>query len=206
MPIDRAELVRILERVPPFARPVDRLEQVITPSEAAAELLFEALARGDLEGRPVHDLGSGTGRLAIGAAALGARPVTGWEIDPAAVGAARGAAQALGVEVRFEQSGVGAAPVGGGTIVMNPPFGAQRRGADRPFWRTALAGAGRPVYAFALAESRTFIESRAVERGARIEAVRPVPWELPRTFAHHRRRSVSLSVDLWVLRTPIGDP
>ena len=84
-------------------------------------------------------------------------------------------------------------------VVMNPPFGAQRRHADRPFWERALALARRAVYAFALADSRSFIAGQAVARGARIEETRPVAWRLPRTFAHHRARSVALPVDLWVL-------
>jgi putative methylase len=84
---------------------------------------------------------------------------------------------------------------------MNPPFGAQRRHADRPFWTSAFATARSAIYAFALADSRTFIEARAVERASRIEATRPVPWDLPAVFPHHRKRRVALPVDLWVLRT-----
>jgi putative methylase len=197
----RIELIRLLDRVPGFPAPDPALEQVVTPSQAAAELLFEALRRGDISDAPVADLGSGTGRLAIGAALLGARPVRGIELSGEAVDIARTAAAALGAEVEFQVGNVDALPAPEGTIVMNPPFGAQRRGADRPFWEAAFARAGRAVYAFALSDSRTFIEGRAVARGARIEATRPVRWELPATFAHHRRAAVDLSVDLWVLRT-----
>ncbi|MCI4349158.1 MAG: METTL5 family protein [Thermoplasmata archaeon] len=202
----RSELIRALQRVPDFPHPDPALEQVLTPSEAAAEMLLEAHRRGDLENRAVTDLGSGTGRLSVGAALLGGRPVRGIEISPEAVALARRCAQELGCTVEFT---VGELPGGEkalGTIVMNPPFGAQKRGADRPFWEAAFSVSGRAVYAFALAESRTFIEREVVERGARIEAIRPVPWELPRTFAHHRRRSVSLEVDLWVLRTAPHEP
>ena len=197
----RIDLVRILDQVPGFASPDPALEQVVTPSRWAAELLFDALGRGDLAGTPVVDLGSGTGRLAIGAALLGASPVTGVEVSEAAVRVARAAARALGAEVDFHVGDVGEHPAPEGTVVMNPPFGAQRRGADRPFWEAAFSRPGRAVYAFALSDSRTFIEGRAVARRARIEATRPVRWELPATFAHHRRTAVELSVDLWVLRT-----
>jgi len=199
--VRRAELVRLLERVPPFAVPDPRLEQVVTPSEAAATLLERAVARDGLAGRSVLDLGCGTGRLAIGAAALGAAPVRGVDVDPAAVTAARTAARAAGVVAEFEAADVGACTGPAEVVVMNPPFGAQRRHADRPFWERAFALAERSVYAFALADSRSFIEQRAVARGAAILEVEPVPWALPRTFAHHARRSVPLAVDLWALRT-----
>jgi putative methylase len=201
----RIELIRRLDRVPGFPDPDPSLEQVATPPSAAAELLFEALGRGDLTGRPVTDLGAGTGRLAVGAALLGAAPVRGIEASEEAVAIARASARALGVEVEFEVGRVSAGSAPEGTVVMNPPFGAQRRGADRPFWDAALAAPAHAVYAFALSDSRTFIEGRAVARGARVEATRPVDWSLPTTFAHHRRASVRLEVDLWVLRTPEGD-
>jgi len=199
--VRRAELVRLIERVPPFAAPDPRLEQVVTPSEAAATLLERALGREGLAGRSVLDLGCGTGRLAIGAAALGAARVHGIDVDPAAVAIARTAARAAGVRAEFEVGEVGEYAGPAEIVVMNPPFGAQRRHADRPFWERALALAERAVYAFALADSRTFIEQRAVARGAAILEVEPVPWALPRTFAHHARRSVPLAVDLWALRT-----
>jgi putative methylase len=198
----RQALIRWLDRVPGFATPDPRLEQVMTPSDAAADLLLEALARGDLRERPVVDLGSGTGRLAIGAALLGARPVVAFEISPEAVAIAREAARALGVRVTFENGPVLTEPPEG-TVVMNTPFGAQRRGADRPFWAAALRPGRRAVYAFASAQSRTFIERLAVAHSARIERIDRVPWGFPATFGHHRRRSVELAVDRWILRTGV---
>jgi putative methylase len=173
----------------------------VTPPEAAAELLYEALARGDLAGRSVLDLGAGAGRLAIGAALLGARQVVGVESDPDALVVARANAARAGVECRWVEGSVATYDEPADTVIMNPPFGAQRRHADAPFWERAFSLARRAVYAFSLADSRTFIGRRAVERAARIETTRPIRWELPATFPHHRKPRVPLSVDLWVLRT-----
>jgi putative methylase len=196
----RSELIRRLAEVPDFPAPDPKLEQVATPPERAADLLFEALARGDLEEKSVVDLGSGTGRLAIGASLLGARPVEGIESDPAALEVARTASRAAGATVTWVLRAVDGADPDAETVVMNPPFGAQNRGADQPFWEAALARP-RAVYAFALADSRTFIQRLTVARRARVEAQRPVPWTLGPTFRHHRKRSVELPVDLWVIRS-----
>jgi len=196
----RAELVRRLESVPPPTHPRSDLEQVVTPAEPAAELLFTALAAGDLAGS-VLDLGSGTGRLAIGAGLLGASPVAGVEVDPESVALARAAATDAGAVVEFATGDVGGWTRSADVVVMNPPFGAQRLHADRPFWDAAYRLAGRSVYAFALAESRTFIARRAVAANAHVLETRPVAWGLPRTFPHHTRRRVALSVDLWTIRT-----
>lgn len=196
----RSELIRALSNVPPFPAPQADWEQVTTPLECAAELLEEAVSRGDLLGRHVLDLGSGTGILAIGAGLLGASRVDGIEVDPSAVRVARAAARPLRRRVRFVVGTVDRVETTADTVVMNPPFGAQRRHADRPFWEAAFRVAGRAIYAFALAESRSFIARRAVAHQIHVELSRPVRWNLPWTFPHHRKRRVALSVDLWVLR------
>ncbi len=197
----RSELLAALETVPPFAAPRADLEQVVTPSEAAASLLLAAERIDGLAGRSVLDLGCGTGRLAIGAALLGAAPVRGRDLDRGAIDRAREAAEAAGASVSFEVGDVRTAAGRTELVVMNPPFGAQRRHADRPFWDRALALAERSVYAFAAEESRTFIARQAVARGAHVLDVTPVPWVLPRTFPHHTRRGVAIGVDLWAIRT-----
>ncbi|MGA9840173.1 MAG: METTL5 family protein [Thermoplasmata archaeon] len=199
--VRRADLVRQLARVPTPEDPKAVWEQVVTPPEAAAELLFSALAADDLLGRSVLDLGAGTGRLAIGAALLGATSVRGVEIDSELVTAANAAAKLADVGAEFAGADVGSWNEPADLVVMNPPFGAQRRHADRPFWDAAFRLARRSVYAFALAESRTFIVRRAVDAGAHVLGTRPVAWELPRTFPHHTRRRVALAVDLWAIRT-----
>lgn len=191
----------MLERVPPFPEARADLEQVLTPAEAAATLLEVAQRWDGLAGRSVVDLGCGTGRLAIGAAVLGAAPVVGTDVDAAAIAAARSAARAARVEVTFRLGRVEDARTPAELVVMNPPFGAQRRHADRPFWEAAFRLARRSVYAFSLAASRTFIARQAVVQGAQVLEVVPVRWVLGRTFPHHRRHGVDLDVDLWALRT-----
>jgi putative methylase len=197
-----SELVLLLSKVPRFPRPDPRLEQAETPAEAAAELLLAADRFETLDGRSVVDLGAGTGRLAIGAALLGARPVRAIEVDPEAVSVARAAARAAGVTIEFEVRDVTGYDRTADVVVLNPPFGAQRRHADRPFWDAAFTVARRSVHGFALAESRTFIARRAVERGAHIIETQPVAWDLARTFPHHTRSRVSLPVDRWVIEAP----
>ena len=197
----RDELVRRIQSVPLPPDPAAALEQVATPAEAAADLLGVLDRRFGLAGRSVLDLGGGTGRLAIGAALLGARPVTAVEVDGALVPIARAAARDASVAVRFELGDVARWEERAELVVMNPPFGAQRRHADRPFWERAFSLARIGVGAFASAPSRTFIARLALDRGAHVVEVEPVPWNLPRTFPHHRSDHVRLAVDRWVLAT-----
>lgn len=195
----RIELLRALAGLEGLADPDPAQEQVITPPEAAVELLAEALARGDLSGRSVADLGSGTGILALGAALCGAAPVFGVEADARAAQIGRRNARRLRTPFDPQVADVAEFGIPVDTVVMNPPFGAQHRGADRPFWQAADRVARGSIYAFALVDSRTFIARWAVRTLRPITATRPIRWILPATFPHHVRRRVELSVDLWVL-------
>jgi len=197
--VRRDELVRRIQSVPLPPDPAAPLEQVTTPAEAAANLLAVLDRQVGLRGRSVLDLGSGTGRLAIGAALLGAEPVTGVEVDASLVLIARAAARAAQATVEFRISDVAEWDRTADVVVMNPPFGAQRRHADRPFWDRAFTLARCAIGAFASSASRTFIARLALDRGAHVVEVEPVPWNLPRTFPHHRAASVRLAVDRWVI-------
>ena len=61
------QLEMTLQRLAGFSRPRAALEQYQTPAPLAARLLYHALMKGDIGGKSVCDLGSGTGVLAIGA-------------------------------------------------------------------------------------------------------------------------------------------
>ncbi len=202
----RSDLVRMLADVPLPERPRPDLEQVVTPAESAADLALAAVRWGGLEGRSVLDLGAGTGRLAIAAALLGARPVTAVEIDPDLVEVARAAARRAGVDVEVRAEHVERTDVPADVVLMNPPFGAQRAHADRPFWDTGFRLARWSIHAYALADSRTFIARRAVAARAHVLETLPVAWDLPRIFPHHTRRRVTLAVDRWAIRTENHPP
>jgi len=197
--VRRDELVRRLQAVPLPEAPAARLEQVATPVAAAVNLLSALDRFVGLRGRSILDLGCGTGRLAIGAALLGASPVVGVEVDPRLVPIARAAARAAGAVAEFRVSDVESWQRPADVVVMNPPFGAQRRHADRPFWDRAFSLGQRAIGAFASSASRTFIARLALDRGAHVVEVEPVPWDLPRTFPHHRSENVPLAVDRWVI-------
>lgn len=81
-------------------------------------MALEALAREDVAGRSVLDVGSGSGLLAIAADALGADAAYGVDVDPAAVDVARANAIRNRSRARFA---VGTLRVpGGGRVVANP--------------------------------------------------------------------------------------
>src|SRR2546428_819788 len=79
-------------------KPNLKLEQYPVSSEAASELLYMAdFEHDDLDGR-VIDLGTGTGRFAIGAALMGAKEIVGVDVDEQALAVAKENAETVEVE------------------------------------------------------------------------------------------------------------
>lgn len=191
-----------LERLEGFPSPSARLEQYPTPAPLAARLLYHACMRDDIRGRSVCDLGCGTGVLAIGAALLGAGRIKGIDIDAGAVEAAKRNTERLGLSIEFSRVDVrSAAQMAGGpfdTVVMNPPFGAQTKHADRPFIDASLA-IGNAVYAIFNAGSLPFVETYVLGRAV-IEETVACSLVLPRTFAHHRRDRVEIEALIVCMR------
>ncbi|MFA7690748.1 MAG: RsmD family RNA methyltransferase, partial [Methanofastidiosum sp.] len=60
-------------------------EQYTTPGDIAAEIIFFAYHRGDIEGKTIIDLGAGTGRLGIASLLLRAKKVYFVEKDKRAI-------------------------------------------------------------------------------------------------------------------------
>jgi len=134
----KKDLEILLQRVKPFQSPKADLEQYVTPATIAADVLYSAYVQGDIADKKVLDLGCGTGMLAIGAWMLGAKEVVGVDIDGPALQVAEQNAHELASEVRLLQMNVQELQERADTVIMNPPFGAQRRHADRPFLEKAL--------------------------------------------------------------------
>jgi len=191
------QLEMALQRLSGFEKPRPSLEQYQTPSPLAARLLYHALMKGDIRGKTVCDLGSGTGVLAIGASLLGAAPVKGIEIDTGAIEIARRNTALLGADVEYIIADVRDATLPNqlgafDTVIMNPPFGAQNVHADRPFIDCALAMA--PVtYGIFNAGSAQFIE--AYTKG-RADISEKIAGALPikRTFSFHTKDMQEIEV------------
>ncbi|HLF16356.1 MAG TPA: methyltransferase [Candidatus Thermoplasmatota archaeon] len=193
----RPDLERALGQVPLPPHPTPDLEQVRTPPAIAAELLWKAQAERAIEGRRVLDLGCGTGIFALGAALLGARLATGVEVDADAVALAQQAARDLRVANRTWFVAADLAtwrpePAAFDTVVMNPPFGAQRgnRHGDRLFYARAaeaLRGTGGTCWFLAQENSERFLDAYARELDAEVEKVASWDYPLEAAQAFHRK-------------------
>eukprot|EP00755_Sulcionema_specki_P002896 Sspe_Gene.119370::Locus_115121_Transcript_1_1_Confidence_1.000_Length_823::g.119370::m.119370 len=221
------ELEQALQDVQLFAKPKIELEQYATPPELAKHMLMTAeRTYGDIEGKCVLDLGCGTGMLGIGAGLLEAGSVVGVDVDPDALRVAQENIDEAEVAMDLVRCDVFAsrrraeegatcdgrlAPYGGGlpfrtafdTVVLNPPFGAnkdrQAKGIDLLFLHTALSlcSADGAVYSLHKSSTRDHIQQVGDKWGVRAEPQGEYVWNLSKTYKHQKKSTMDIRVDLW---------
>lgn len=194
-------LERRLADLATFAEPRVELEQYPTPPGLAASVLHLADLQDDLD-RPVVDLGTGTGVLALGAALRRPPRVLAIERDLDALETARGNERALDppVSVDWIRADATRPPLSlpAATVVMNPPFGAQRghEHADRAFLEAA-ADLATVSYSIHNAGSWEFVEAYSVDNGGLVTHAYQATIELDRQFPFHQADRAELPVEVF---------
>jgi putative methylase len=220
--VRKLDLEMLLSQVGPHPAPRPSLEQYTIPAGVAATILYiAAYTYNDIIGKTVLDLGCGTGRLALGAAFLGAKRVVGVDVDKDAVKVAFENSIRTGLKdkVKWVATAVDAFHGKFDTVLENPPFGVQRREADRKFLEKALE-TGRVVYSLhksshkdkvfikKLKASKTniipvppspFLEKFIESRGGKIRAVYAMVMTIPHMFSFHTKGKLEFAVDLYVV-------
>ena len=173
-----------------------RLEQYPVSAKVAAELLHMAgFEHHDLQGKTI-DLGTGTGRLAIGAATMGSKQVTGVDIDERSITLARENAIAAGVRVEWVVSDIKEVVGAYDTVIMNPPYGTRSSHADVQFLERAFELA--PVsYSIHKNSTREFLRRVIERKNRRTDAVRSMSLDIPHLFPFHQKKWEKVDVDLY---------
>ena len=220
--IRKLDLELFLSRIKPHPSPNAHLEQYTTSESAAATMLhLAAYTYGDIEGKRVLDLGCGTGMLALGCAFMGAESVVGVDIDRSAVKLAAENSAKLGFKPKVDWIAGDVNAVTGkfDTVVQNPPFGVQRRGADRAFLEKALQVADA-VYSLhnnpftneplvrrlkangglLQVEPSPFLTRFIEAQGGKIKAVYALLLAIPRMFDFHTKTRSEIIIDLYVIK------
>jgi len=205
--VRKLDLERMIAEIQPHPAPKAYLEQYTIPSDVAVEILYVATyIYDDITNKTVVDLGCGTGRLALGAALLGAEETVGIDIDRLAVKTAKKNAEKLKVDGKTHWIIADIEVLRGGfdTVLQNPPFGVQRRGADRKFIEKAL-GIGHRVYSLHKSgeSNRKFIKRFIELHGGEVTGIFPLEMTIPKMFEFHTKKKHSLKVDLYLIEGKI---
>ncbi len=177
--MDRKRLAMEIDSLPTFRRPKLSLEQYATPGDIVATIVWDAYMRGLIAGRRVADLGCGTGRFSYAVRLLGGSPIC-VEIDPDALSAVDDVDAVICDVDRICIRNVD-------LVVMNPPFGVWRRGADVRFLDVALH-ISDIVYTIHKLSTLDYIVRRASLVGAEVHVLDRVYIPLPPIYRHHRKR------------------
>ncbi|MGE5188410.1 MAG: METTL5 family protein [Betaproteobacteria bacterium] len=220
--IRKLDLELFLAKVSPQPSPKAYLEQYTVSEKLAANMLYiAAYSYNDIVGKSVLDLGCGTGRLALGAAFLGAESVVGIDIDRLAIKTAHENATHLCLTEKVEWVNSDIDIISGKfeTVVQNPPFGVQTREADRDFLVKALE-VGNVVYSlhnhpkvdehlikmlkssqgFLQVEPSPFLEHFISKHDGAIHAVYALPMTIPKMFDFHKKAKHDFVIDLYIIR------
>ena len=220
--VRKLDLERFLSQIKPHPSPKASLEQyTVSEAVAAAMLYVAAYANDDIVGKTVVDLGCGTGRLALAAAYMGAQCVVGVDIDKTAIKLAHETTEEAGLKanVQWVVGDIGAITGRFDTVLQNPPFGVQKRSADRRFLEKALE-VGNAVYSLhnhpysdkqllnrlkasaqpLQVEPSDFILRFVEEHGGRMDAAYALPLVIPHMFDFHTKAKHEIIIDLYVIR------
>lgn len=191
----KKDLEIFLEKLQIFKNPKIQLEQYPTPAPLAAHLASFAKVYED-ESISFADLGCGTGILSIAFSIAGFN-VFGVDIDREALIIARKNAEISRVSVDFILQDVRDLAlkykVG---VVMNPPFGIQRRHADRIFLEKAFE-IGDVIYSIHSAGSEKLIRAMCSENGFHITHLWRFRIPLKKLYWFHEKQYKLINVEVY---------
>jgi putative methylase len=214
--VRKLDLEIAISKIAPHPSPKAYLEQYTIPPEVAAEILYMATyIYDDVINKTVIDLGCGTGRLAIAAALLDAKEVTGVDIDKTAIKQAIENAARLGLQARINWIIADIDAIRGNfdTVVQNPPFGVQKRKADQKFLEKALQ-IGKHIYSLHKGVKTVgkqkgsqltpivtspFLKRLIEMNGGEVKAAYILLMNIPHMFPFHRKRKHQFAVNLYVI-------
>ena len=194
--VRKRDLEIALQGIAPHANPKVKLEQYTTPANLAADLLFRACyTYGDISDKAVVDLGTGTGRLAIGAAILGADPVVGIDLDAESLNAAIFNSKRMRLKISWVVGDIESIRNSFDTVIMNPPFGTRQAHADIRFLRVALK-IGKVIYSIHKSTTHSFISRWLKDLATEFEVVMTTKMAIPHQYDFHHKRSHLVVVDV----------
>jgi putative methylase len=193
----KSKILREISKVEAFEEPKISLEQYMTPPELAADILHNAYMQGDIEGKKVVDLGTGTGIFAIGAALLGA-DVTAYEKDPDALELARENAEKLNVSefIEFVEADIDEIDEEFDTALMNPPFSVHSEEGMK-FLGKALDCAEN-VYSVVYGGRKSAIKDFVANSSHELRTWQEYEISLPATYGFHTEESHDAEVGVLI--------
>ena len=191
------ELEIILQKVPTYENPNPYIEQYMTPANIAADIIFTAYQFDDIQDKKVVDLGCGTGIFSFGAKLANAKEVIGIDIDEESIKIAKKYSEEINEEIDFITQDVKDVDIKCDTVIMNPPFGAQKsnRWADRRFIEKGFE-ISKVIYSLHLSKTIPFIEKLVLSLNGEIDYKKNYLFPIKHTYFFHKKKAENVDITL----------
>jgi putative methylase len=209
MKINKKQLISIIQNTESFTKPKIELEQYCIDAISAVDIIyFAGFEFNDIKNNFIIDLGSGTGRLSIASALLKASYVLSVDIDYSALKILKKNISELELEnvILPLCSDVKCLEISKEpfldnlkiTTIMNPPFGVQKRRADRAFLEKAFL-ISDVVYSIHLSGEKVFdfISNFCKKYNWHVHNFFPYKMLLERSFQFHTKKVKSIDVNIF---------
>lgn len=182
------ELEMKIQKIPGFKNPKPSLEQYITPAPIVADIVFKAVQLEDIENKIVLDLGCGTGIFAYAAYLCGAEKVVGIDADKECINQARDFVFENKLCINYVINEIKNVNIVCDTVLMNPPFGAQKSNvrADRKFIKKAFE-ISQVFYSLHLTDTMDFIKKVVNSLNGEITQTKNYNFPIKHTFSFHKK-------------------
>ena len=188
---NKKELALILSKLKDFESYDVELEQYSTPSAISAEVLWTACLNADIENKVILDAACGPGYFGIGALLLGAKKVYFVDIDEKILKIAKENINNIkkGYSIgkfTIQNKNISDFKKKVDTVIQNPPFGVQKKHADKIFLEKAME-VSKKIYSIHKIESEGFIKKIAVENNFMLNKIMPLIFSIKQTQKFHKR-------------------
>ena len=200
------ELARTLEALHTFTNPKNALEQYVTPSDIAAEILWDYHMKYGFKQKTVNDLGCGPGILGIGALLLGAKKVYFVDEDQDVESILEENIQLikenyeLAGSHEFKKQDIAFYKTKSDTVIQNPPFGTSNKGKDILFLKQALKIANH-IISFHKTSTKQYIKDFITNKGSTILNISDYKFTLKKTRKHHIKPRKHIRVTCFIIKS-----
>lgn len=197
----KRDLEVILSKLKLYEKPSLQLEQYPTPSNIAAEWVWNMAMKGEVAGKVIADAGCGPGILGIGLLLLGARRVLFIDKDPEIMRICQENYNRIKEEyeigeVDFVVHDITLFDGEVDIVVQNPPFGTKQEHADKIFLEKASTLAPI-VYSMHKWSTQKFVEAISKDFGFTITDVWRYEFPIKAVFKFHEKPLRVIDVGLW---------
>jgi len=193
--MNKKELALRLSKLKRLERYNLELEQYQTESELAADLLWNINLQDSIKGKIVADLGCGNGIFGVGCLLLKAKYV--YFVDKDNLDVARDNCEGF-KNAKFVNCDISEFDKGVDIVIMNPPFGVQKRKADKVFLETAMK-ISKKIYSIHKIESKKFIEKLCKENNFIVKYIMKFKFPLRKSYKFHKKERYYVDVGLWCI-------